>query len=215
LRLWGALLSMTAAAVAQQSAPTQPAAIVHGSLRECEISGGSGELSIRAGDNEVFRFRFDQKTYFEREREMASPAKLQKDDWLEIVADKLPGSALRYARTVHVIEQKPGSNKLSSAARRRLYSSTPDPLFPRGDLTFAGVVEQLNSERLVLRTRADGDKTILLRQDTSYLSGGEQVEASTLRANTRVYIRAGKNLDNQIEAYQVVWGEILEPDGAH
>jgi hypothetical protein len=29
--------------------------------------------------------------------------------------------------------------------------------------------------------------------------------------NTRVFVRAGKSFDNEVEAYQVVWGEILQP----
>ena len=57
----------------------------------------------------------------------------------------------------------------------------------------------------------DGEKTILLRQDTRYVSEGHLVEAAELSPETRVFVRAGKNSNGQIEAYQVVWGEILEP----
>jgi hypothetical protein len=27
----------------------------------------------------------------------------------------------------------------------------------------------------------------------------------------RVFVRAGKNLYEQVEAYQIIWGQILEP----
>jgi len=37
------------------------------------------------------------------------------------------------------------------------------------------------------------------------------VEAADLKPNTRVFVRAGKNLGDQIEAYQIIWGEILHP----
>jgi hypothetical protein len=37
------------------------------------------------------------------------------------------------------------------------------------------------------------------------------VEAADLKPNTRVFIRAGKNFEDQVEAYQVIWGEILHP----
>jgi len=40
------------------------------------------------------------------------------------------------------------------------------------------------------------------------------VEAADLKPNTRVFVRAGKNLEDQIEAYQIVWGEILQPTEA-
>ena len=36
--------------------------------------------------------------------------------------------------------------------------------------------------------------------------------SASLHPNMRVFIRAGKNLDDEIEAYQVVWGEILTPN---
>lgn len=62
---------------------------------------------------------------------------------------------------------------------------------------------------MTLRTRADGEKVILLRSDTRYIQGGSEVEASELKVNTRVYIRAGHTLERQVEAYQVMWGEIL------
>jgi hypothetical protein len=150
------------------------------------------------------RFAFDDKTYFEREQEHSFPVRLEKGDWLEIVSDKTPASALRYARTVHVIERQ-------APARLRPVARAVDPLFPRGDMTFSGVVKRLNGERLVLHTRTDGEKTILLRRDTSFLAEGDPVDESALQPNTRVFVRAGKNLDNQIEAYQVIWGEILEP----
>ena len=33
-----------------------------------------------------------------------------------------------------------------------------------------------------------------------------------LKPNTRVFVRAGRNLDDDLEVYQVIWGEILEPN---
>jgi len=79
-----------------------------------------------------------------------------------------------------------------------------------GNLTFAGVVSRLNSQRLILHTRA-GEETILIRQDTLYVDNGGTVNAADLQPNMRVFVRAGKNLYEQVEAYQVIWGSILEP----
>ena len=84
-------------------------------------------------------------------------------------------------------------------------------LVPTGNLTFSGVVFRLNGERAVLHTRETGDQSILLRADTRYLHDGVTVEAKDLKPNTRVYIRAGKNLYDEVEAYQIVWGSILTP----
>ncbi len=79
-----------------------------------------------------------------------------------------------------------------------------------GNLTFSGVVSRLNSESLVLRTRA-GEQTLLIRRDTRYVANGDTVEAAQLRPNMRVFVRAGRNLYEQVEAYQVIWGSILDP----
>jgi hypothetical protein len=64
---------------------------------------------------------------------------------------------------------------------------------------------------LVLRTREDAEKIILLREDTRYLDSGVPVDYTKLSVNTRVFIRGGKNFENDLEAYQVIWGEIPGP----
>jgi hypothetical protein len=37
------------------------------------------------------------------------------------------------------------------------------------------------------------------------------VDADSLKPNMRVFVRAGKDLYNEVEAYQVIWGTILSP----
>ena len=69
----------------------------------------------------------------------------------------------------------------------------------------------MNSQRVVLHTREAGDLSILLRQDTRYLADGQLVDAESLKPNMRVFVRAGKDLYNEVEAYQVIWGKILNP----
>ena len=96
-------------------------------------------------------------------------------------------------------------NRLRSAALPAL-----ERLPQTGNLTFAGVVSRLNARSLVLRTRA-GEQTLLIRGDTRYVDNGDTVEAAKLRPNMRVFVRAGKNLYEQVEAYQVIWGKILDP----
>jgi len=200
-----------AAAVAQGQAPI---GLVRGQLLECDADGPAGELSVRTSSNQVFRFAYDAKTYFEREKELTRPGLLRKGELLEIVADQSPESSLRYARTVHVLEpERP--RPPWSAGRFRAYRNPIEEILPLGNLTFAGVVCRLVAERLVLRTRADGEKIILLRSDTRYVEDGAPVTPAMLKPNMRVFIRAERNLDNEIEAYQVVWGEILQPGLSH
>lgn len=189
--------------------PSPP--LVRGELLDCEAtSAGSGAFSVRTATHQVFRFTYDARTYFERENGRTSAAGLEKGDLIEVVADRASEPVLRYARTVHVVDRRPRRPPVSFG-RYRSYRTSLDHLIPMGNLTFAGLVARLNGERLVLLTRRDGEKTILLRQDTRYLEGGLQVAAGELKANTRVFVRGAKNFEDEIEAYQVVWGDILDP----
>ena len=78
-------------------------------------------------------------------------------------------------------------------------------------LSYSGVVSRLASDHVVLHTREGGEQTILLRADTRYLDNGELVQGTELHPNMRVFVKAGRNLYNQVEAYQVIWGAILSP----
>jgi hypothetical protein len=186
--------------------------ILKGELLEWEGTERSGELSARASDNRVFRCSFDSRTYFERDRSKAAVSDMKEGDWIELVSETAPGDRTScYARTIYVLPpvrpSAPRSIERKIQARR---SAFLESIAPRGNLTFAGIVVRVTPEAMWIRTRADGEKTVLLRQDTRYLSGGASVDASELAVNTRVFIRASKNFDNDLEAFQVVWGEILK-----
>lgn len=200
------LLAASAAA-----GPRPPGAVVRGALLEWETSP-PGELSVRTATHEVFRFTFDAKTYFERDNHGSSAGALRKGDQVEIVSDGAPGVLLRYARTVHVVEQQPPRRTVLRPRRYGADRMALDQIAPMGNLTFAGVVRRLEPGRMVLRTRGQGDQTILLGQDTAFLENGVQVPASTLAPNTRVFVRGTRDFDDQVQAYQVVWGRILEPE---
>jgi len=192
--------------------PQPPAAVLRGVLIERDTqpaAGEFGEFSVRAADAQVFRYRFDEKTYVERERLLSSVPHLQPGDKVEVISDEGPGSSLRYARTVHVLETPPPPRSIS---RLRMYRTPEEHSVPAGTLTYAGVVFRLNTERMVLHTRGAGDQIILLRQDTRYLDNGDVVDSGELQRNMRVFVKAGRTLFNEVEAYQVVWGQILLPE---
>ena len=196
-------------------AQTPPGAgLLRGTLLEREVQSGVGELSIRTGSNEVFRFKFDGKTWFERDNERIDPGSLRPGELVEVVADPNPPASLRYARTVHVVQPAPPQRPIPalSAGRYRAYRNPIESLAPLGNLTFSGVIFRVKSELIMLHTRGGGDQTILLRRDTRYLDGGNAVEPDALKPNTRVFVRAGKDIYGEIEAYQVIWGAILQPD---
>jgi len=203
------VLLFTRAALAQEDAPT---GILHGDFEAWAGSDRAGELTFRNADNRLYQCSYDDKTYFERENQRISVMATEKGDRVEIVSDRKLGTDACYARTVQILVQLPV--RVVPGVRSHLHQqpvSSMDLFGPRGDMTFAGVVLRLDSDRLVLRMRSGEHKSILLRPDTLYLTAGQAVERSSLAVTTRVFIRAGRNLDDKVEAFQVVWGEILEP----
>ena len=207
MRIFGMLLFLPVV-VAAQTAPS--AALVRGTLLERDPQTVAGQFSIRVADSQVFRYLFDGKTYVERDQQAIEVARLQPGENLEVLSDGAPGSVLRYARSVHVLSE-PAPQRPLSAGRVRAYRSPAERILPAGTLTFSGVVFEMNSGRVMIHTRDSGDQAILLRGDTRYLEDGDLVQAGDLKPNMRVFVRAGKTLYNEVEGYQVIWGQILGP----
>jgi hypothetical protein len=187
------------------------AAVVKGVLIERDPESAGGQFSVRLADNQVFRYQFDPKTYVLRENQLIDVPRIHPGEKVEVVSDSIPGLVLRYARTVHVLDEAPARRPVSLARARSANRLADDRFLPTGNLTYSGVVLRRNGERLVLHTRDGREQSLLLRQDTRYLLNGEIVDAAALKLNTRVFIRAGKDLWDEVEAYQVIWGGILAP----
>jgi hypothetical protein len=206
---FGVVLLFTSLLAAQTPGASPP--LLRGVLLERDAQADTGEFSVRAGDNHVFRYQFDRMTYVERDNQLIDVARLRPGEKVEVVSDTAPGSRLRYARTVHVVEDTPPPHP-PVQARLRAARDLPEIGLPLANLTFSGVVCGIGADRLVLHTKA-GDQAILLRPDTRYLENGDLVEAATLKVNTRVFVRAAKDLYDQVVGYQVIWGQILDPAG--
>jgi hypothetical protein len=199
---------VTASASAQTAPlPAQPAGLVRGVLTE----NSSAAFAVRTAAGISYQYRADNKTWIERDNMRIRPSALLPGEILEIVSDRDP-DPVRYARLVHVISKSaPHIRPFSAGGIYRL--NTPGvSVAANPNLTFTGIIAARDGQRLILRTRFDGEKFLYLRQDTQYLHDGGPVDAASLRPNTRVFIVAARNLDREIEAYQVIWGEILEPD---
>lgn len=214
---FGVVLLFTSLLLAQTPGASPP--LVRGVLLERDAQTDTGEFSVRGADNHVFRYQFDRKTYVERENQLIDVSRLRPGEKVEVLSDAVPGLVLRYARTVHVVDDQPPSRtpvesrlrtSRDSAERSILEGNPLEESRPAGNLTYSGVVSRLSGGRLVLHTR-DGDQTIQLRPDTQYLENGELVEAAALKPNTRVSVRAAKDLYDQLVGYQVIWGQILDP----
>lgn len=194
---------------APENAVPENAALVRGVLLECDARP-AGEFSIRAEGNRVLRYQFDNKTYVERDEHLIEAARLVAGEKVEVLSDSVSGLLLRYARTIHVLQPVPPPRPMT-LGRLRAYDAKNEPQIRTGNITFSGVVFRLNSQRVILHTRDAGDLSIQLRKDTRYLADGQVVDADSLKPNMRVFVRAGKDLYNDVEAYQVIWGTILAP----
>lgn len=189
-----------------------PRGFVRGVLVERDDTP-SGLFTVTAGNGaQTYRFHFDPKTWVEREEHRVTVPLLHRGEMLEVVSEDVPSGPVRYARTVHVIVRRPLERPPIRDGTLRVYRRPVGLLNPRSILSYSGVVTQLSGDRIVLRTRNDGEKTIYLRGDTNYLERGDAVPAENLRANTIVFVRAGPGAHNELEAYQIVWGGILQPD---
>jgi len=207
VRFWPGLI-FAYSLMAQEMAPI---GIVRGALVECNAT----QLIARTADSHIYLFILGGKPFIERESFRISCAKIDKGEALEIVSDRSADSSQRYARMITVVNPEIRAHRVLMAARAPLTAEDPTlSIAPRGALTFTGVVLRMDDDGLVLRTRVNGEKWILVRGDTRFREDGLRVEPSSLRSNTRVFVRAGKNLDGEVEAYEIVWGEILAPAGS-
>lgn len=209
----GIVLLALASAWAQVGPPPAPPAqptVLGGVFLEGDLRVESGEFCVRGPGSEVFRYRFDAKTRVDRGGLAASVSLLHPGERVEVASSPIPDSPLRYANSVLVTDPLPAP-RTAPRPRTRTLGTPLEPQFRRGDVTFSGVVSFLADGRLILRTRNSGEQTLLLRQDTRFLESGNVVHGSDLKANMRVFVRAGKDLFGHMEAYQVMWGGFLQP----
>ncbi len=200
------LMALAAGALLAQ--PEPPVAIVRGELLGWDPAG-SFRLSTRT--RQVLTCRFDAETYFVRQGARIAAADLKPGYIIEAIVDRR--GELGACRTITLYVLATMRVDLSAEYRRALDEQRHvlDHIFPRGKLTFAGLVLEAGPDYLVLKTRRDGRKTLRLREDTRYTRDGLPSDASILEVNARVFVRAGEGIDGKLEAYQVVRGEILSP----
>jgi hypothetical protein len=182
-----ALLLLAAAVRAQQ---TMPVGILRGSL----VAWQNGSLSVRQADGVVYDCSYDNHTLFQRNQWPIQSSELTGGEPVEVVSDRWPATRVCYVRMVSVVYASPKS------PRRR--APATEVWVPRGYLTYSGLVVKSEDSKITLRTRS-GPKTLRLRPDTRYS------EASQPLLNKHVFVRAGRDLEGVLEAYQVMWGEIL------
>ncbi|MBZ5674201.1 MAG: hypothetical protein LAP61_08155 [Acidobacteriia bacterium] len=203
------LLGMSALALAGASlcaAADMPKGLFHGQMVSWEGSPLKGVLLARSAAGIVEGCAYDALSIVQLSRQRITVAKLEPGDPIEIITDHKPGSRDCYIRMLDVVPPAPPSTRVKPVAPG---TKTRPPFdLPHGDRTISGVIIRRDARSLTIRTR-DGEQTVLLRKDTRYLGDGAQQDAAAALVNTRVFVRAGPNLYGGIEAYQVMWGDIL------
>jgi hypothetical protein len=200
-------LVFAALAMAQQP-PTLD--LVHGELLETE----GLEFAVRSDDYRVHRFRVDDQTFVERDQQRVKLPELLAGDIIDVVTDRtIPPAGPRYARLVKVSKARLEAKTTPTPSSRFRYSDYPNSiLLSRGAQTFSGIITRMRDSRIVLRTRSGEERMFRLRGDTIFRNAGRSVSASDVVMQSPVFIRAGRSIENELEAYEVMWGEILKPD---
>jgi len=186
------------------TASDMPRGFFRGTLVAWSGTAVTGILTARNAAGAIQGCGYDSLSYFEEFRERITAPKLQTGDPLEIITDRKPGSIDCYIRILHVLQPEPPPSRRPAAVASRAL-----PELPRGDRTVSGVVIRVDGGKLTLRDH-DGETTYLLRKDTEYVSNGVRMGAADLLVNTRVSVRAGRDIYGNVQAYQVMWGEILD-----
>ena len=197
-----------AVASGQENAPI---GLLRGELQSWSGTARNGQFVFLTADQHSYSCSFDNKTYVERDTERVSVTGLSQGDRLEVVTDHRTPSDACYALTVHVLRAPTVYSVPGVRPRTRPAALSRDPFPSRGELTISGVVVRVTPDLLILRSRTGERKTLRLRADTRFLSEGQIANSGSLRANTVVFVRAHKNVDDEVEANQVIWGEILQP----
>lgn len=95
--------------------------------------------------------------------------------------------------------------------RLRLDLNPLNSLIRRGNLSYGGIVTRLDAQTLALRTARGERLDIVLREDTHFFHAGVRTKRDDLALHQTVSIRAGRTFDGQLEAFYVMWGDILRP----
>ncbi len=188
-----ALLIVGASLHAQQ---TMPVGILRGNL----VVSQDGSLSVRRADGAVYDCTYDKLTFFQRNHWPIQSTELTAGEPVEVLSDRNPRTSACYVRMLSIVYAP-------AKSPRRRASSVPPPAPPapwvsHAYLSCSGLVIQSEPSSITLKTRS-GTRTLRLRAGTTYS------EANVPLVNKHVFVRAGRTLDGTLEAYQVMWGEIL------
>ncbi|MFN7936938.1 MAG: hypothetical protein U0R19_26690 [Bryobacteraceae bacterium] len=213
LRTWQAAAAELAGP--RMSAGTVPAP-VQGSLaplsrgvwQEWVGSDSNGSFLFKTNEDQTHRCAFTSKTYFEREHKRTWVSKIESGQQVEVLSERIQDGTRCRALIVRVLTEKALENP---RYKWRTWQAAAEIVAPRGNVVLTGIVLEHDEYSLKLRTRDGLRHLITLRDDTRFMAAGAASARMDLPAYQTIQVRAGKTYDNRVEAYSIVWGEILRP----
>lgn len=168
----------------------------------------STQLSVTLEDGRLLECMVDGRTYVDRNRERLQLKDLKVGDFLELVTERQGAGGKCFARMIHVVglEKRFGGRGKMGEVRR-----STESFAPRGSVYVTGVVRQVQEGFLEIKTKQEGVMRFRLRPDTIFLNNGAEVKAGSVDRTQPVSVRAGHDLNGDLEAYQVTWGAIVQP----
>ena len=203
MRAW--MLLMLSLPLTAQEGPTFE--ILRGELLKWNVSGS---FNLRTRDYRLHECTFDTSTYFTSRGSQIEPSDIRAGNVVELVSDRSKQKSGCYATTVYVLAKltEPFHAYRQALGRQQ---SVLDHIFPRGRLTFSGIILEKGDNSFLLKTRTQGRKVLRLREDTNFAKDGRAADSQMLEINALVFVRAGESFDGSLEAYHVIRGQMINP----
>ena len=203
MRAW--MLMVLSLPLAAQEGPKFE--ILRGELLKWDVAGS---FNLRTRDYRLHECTFDTGTYFTSRGSQIAPAEIRAGNIVELVSDREKEKSGCYATTVYVLAKltEPFHAYRQALGRQQ---GVLDHIFPRGRLTFSGIILEKSDNSFVLKTRTQGRKVLRLREDTNFAKDGKGADSKILEINSLVFVRAGESFDGSLEAYHVIRGKMINP----
>ncbi len=202
------LLALLAVSKAWSADEALPKPLSSGYFVAWTGSDAAGHFEFRTAAQSTFRCGFTGKTYFEREHRRTRISLIPEGEPVEVLSERLTSPPSCRALIVRVGRL---ANPQGAGLFRKPWSTPTESFAPRGNLVLSGVVVRVEDPYIWLRTRAGESLMIAIRPDTRITAQGMASDRMSIPFNRPVFIRAGKSLEGEVEAYSLMWGEILQP----
>jgi len=200
----GCWLTAATAAAAVCMAEGMPTGFFRGTLVSSEGTATAGIITARNAGGDLFDCRYDGKSLLEIARQRIPATQLRAGDYLEVLVDHSGRSRSCYIEMLKVLPAQAARPNRQPKAEK-----VPGRIVTPGDTSsISGVVISKENGFITIRGR-EREEILRVRRDTRFIGDGVKTDLAGLSLNQRVFVEAGRNIDGDLEAYQVTWGSIL------